>query len=147
MMPRRPKRSAAMPPNKPPPRLIQKEMPTMRPACSRLICPDEVRWIVKNGVTMKRVTAEKKLVPTTTRSTGSLQSDLAAGPGGATLLVTAIGTSTTTVTSIVTYHRELPEVVRLAAASETDPDNGILEMLTARCSRLAAAPGLEKNLW
>jgi hypothetical protein len=40
---------------------------------------------------MKRVTAEKKLVPRIMRSTGSLQSELAAGSSGATLSFTAIG--------------------------------------------------------
>jgi len=38
------------------------------------------------------------------------------------------------------HHRELPEVVRLAAANETDPDTRILEMLAARGSHVAAEP-------
>jgi len=46
------------------------------------------------------------------------------------------------------HHRELPEVVRLAAASETDPDTRILKMLAARGSHVAAEEGsvLEKPL-
>jgi hypothetical protein len=36
------------------------------------------------------------------------------------------------------HHRELPEVVRLAAIGETDPDTRILRMLGARSSHVAA---------
>jgi hypothetical protein len=36
------------------------------------------------------------------------------------------------------HHRELPEVVRLAAMNETDPDARILRMLGARGSHVAA---------
>ena len=36
------------------------------------------------------------------------------------------------------HHRELPEVVRLAAMSETDPDKRIIRMLGARGSHVAA---------
>jgi len=39
------------------------------------------------------------------------------------------------------HHRELPEVVRLAAANETDPDTRILKMLAARGSHVAAEEG------
>jgi hypothetical protein len=40
---------------------------------------------------MYRVTEEKKLVPTIMRSTGCLQSGLAASPSGATLSFMALG--------------------------------------------------------
>ena len=36
------------------------------------------------------------------------------------------------------HHRELPEVVRQAAASESDPDVRIINMLGARGSHVAA---------
>jgi hypothetical protein len=36
------------------------------------------------------------------------------------------------------HHRELPEVIRQAAASESDPDVRIVKMLSARGSHVAA---------
>jgi len=39
------------------------------------------------------------------------------------------------------HHRELPEVVRLAAAAEADPDARIIKMLGARGSHVAAEVG------
>ena len=43
------------------------------------------------------------------------------------------------------HHRELPEVVRLAAANETDPDTRILKMLAARGSHVAAEEGTKSE--
>jgi hypothetical protein len=43
------------------------------------------------------------------------------------------------------HRRELPEVVRLAAANETDPDTRILKMLGARGSHVAAASGIQSE--